>query len=363
MMVTSFAGFIGTLYGGHLSDAIGRKKVVLFGSVGTTIGWLLAIIANWPGHDWALLMFAGILLVEIFSSFYAPAYEAMLIDLTDESNRRFVYTINYWLINIAVMLGAGIAGLFYDRFFLELLLALLVVNILCFTIAWFFFEETRPEEMEFEHGSGLLSTVKNYGQVLTDKPFVLYTLGSILMACVLLQIDNYIPVHLELHFHTISLLGQAVTSSKMLSVMVLTNTILIVFFMTTVNRLTKKLALLPQLVSGSAVFAFGILLAMTFEHFAGIFLAVVVYTIGEMVNVPASQVLRAEMMNQDKIGSYTGFVSMANPLGAILAGLMVSVSHFAGQLGVQVLHVLVATLGIVCIVAAAKWHAALEKTA
>lgn len=125
MMITSLMGFVGTLYGGHLSDALGRKKVIMIGSVGTTLGWFLTILANLPNAAIPWLTFAGILLVEIASSFYGPAYEAMLIDLTDESNRRFVYTINYWFINIAVMFGAGLSGLFYDHHFLALISSLI----------------------------------------------------------------------------------------------------------------------------------------------------------------------------------------------------------------------------------------------
>lgn len=89
----------------------------MIGSVGTTLGWFLTILANLPNAAIPWLTFAGILLVEIASSFYGPAYEAMLIDLTDESNRRFVYTINYWFINIAVMFGAGLSGLFMTIIF------------------------------------------------------------------------------------------------------------------------------------------------------------------------------------------------------------------------------------------------------
>lgn len=353
MMVTSLSGFVGTLYGGHLSDAIGRKKVVIIGSVGSTMGWLLTIIANIPNHILPWITFVGILLVEISSAFYAPAYEAMLIDLTDLSNRRFVYTINYWFINIAVMFGAGISGLFYDQFFFELLIALFLVNIICFFIAYFKFSETRPDDIAFSHDSSILGTFKNYGEVLKDKAFVIFTLGSILFSCIWLQMDNYIPVHLKLYFHQTQIFGFVITGPKMLSIMVFTNTILIILFMSTVNKLTATWQLKPQLILGSFIQAFGMLLSFSFSHFTAIWVAVLIFTIGEMIAVPAHQVLRADMMDQGKIGSYTGFVSMAHPLGAILAGLLVSLSHFTGAVGVQMAFIVIAVSGIYLIVLSA----------
>ncbi|EFR44338.1 MDR family MFS transporter [Streptococcus pseudoporcinus] len=354
MIVTSFAGLLGSLYGGHLSDAIGRKKVVIYGSIGTTIGWLLAIVANVPNHVMPDLMFLGILLVELASSFYAPAYEAMLIDLTDLNNRKFVYTINYWFINIAVMLGAGLSGLFYDHYFLDLLIALFLVNILCFLIAYFYFDETMPEDHSFTHNRGLGGTFRNYKEVFKDKPFLIFTLGSILFSSIWLQMDNFVPVHLKLAFQETRVLGFQITGAKMLSIMVFTNTILIVALMTLSNKLTERWPLLQQLILGSGIFTVGMFLAFSFSHFTGIIIAVIIFTIGEMINVPANQVLRAEMMDQSKIGSYTGFISMTQPLGAVLAGLIVSLSHFTGLIGVQVSFLLIAIVGLYLIILAAK---------
>lgn len=357
MMVTSLAGFFGSLYGGHLSDAIGRKKVVIYGSIGSTLGWLLTIIANLPGHVLPTVMFLGILLVELASSFYAPAYEAMLIDLTDLSNRKFVYTINYWFINIAVMFGAGISGLFYDHYFLELLISLLIANIICFYIAYRYFDETRPDDDNFSHSLGLKGTFGNYKEVLVDRAFLLFTLGSILSSSIWLQMDNYVPVHLKLAFEQIELFGYTITSAKMLSIMVFINTVLIVTLMSFTNKLTEKWPLMRQFVIGTTLFTLGMFLAFSLSHFWGIVIAVVLFTIGEMINVPASQVLRADMMDQSKIGSYTGFISMAQPLGAILAGLIVSLSHFTGLLGVQIVFLIIAIMGMNLIILAAKQKA------
>ena len=347
MMITSIAGFVGTLYGGHLSDALGRKKVINYGSIGTSIGWFLTIIANVPNHVTPWLTFVGILIENISYNFLRPAYDAMLIDMTDDSNRRFVYTISYWFINVAVMLGAGISGLFYDKYFFELLIGLFVANSICFVITYLYFEETLPDDIEFEHGLGILDTFKNYGEVLTDKIFVLYALGTTLFASAWLQMDNYVPVHLKLTFKPIEILGAMITGSKMLSIMIFTNTIIIVLFMTLVNRWTKKWKLLNQITIGSILYAGGILLSFTFEKFGLLTLAVIIFTIGEMINVPASQVLRADMMDENKIGSYSGFIAMSQPLGSILASSLVSLSHFTGLIGVQVAFGLIAIGGLI----------------
>ncbi|MFC3927025.1 MDR family MFS transporter [Streptococcus caprae] len=354
IVVTQVAGFIASLYGGHLSDALGRKTVIKQGYLLSAVGWLVAIIANVPGHPLPWITFIGVFMVNIGSNYFSPAFDAMVIDMTDETNRRFVYTIGYWLINIAVMLGAGIAGLFYDQFFFELLIALLIVEMLCYAVVIAKFGETKPEHVEFDHGHGIFDSFRNYGEVLSDKAFLTYTLGIILYGAIWAQVDNYLAVHLKLHFVPAVIFGQTITGAKMLSSAVFINTVMIVLLMTTINRLTKSFKLAPQLILGGGLFVVGMMLAFVFNQFVPIALTVVIYTFGEMIYVPASQVLRADMMDEAKVGSYSGLVSMAGPVGNIIAGTMVSLSHFTGIIGVEITLILLAVCGIGMMIRAAQ---------
>lgn len=356
VIITQIVSFIGILYGGHLSDSLGRKKVTDIGNFGVFLGYILTTLANIPGHIQPFLTFVGIFMVEVASNFAHPAYEAMLIDLTTEKNRRFVYTINYWLINVAVMMGAGIAGAFYDHHFFELLLVMTTIAGFSYVIMFWKFQETRPEGFVFEHGKGLTATFRNYGEVVKDTVFMVYTMGTILFAAVWGQVDNYIPIHYKTIYQETTLLGMPISGPKLLSLAVLINTVMIVLLMTAVNRLTQQMKLLPQLITGAIVFAIGIFGALTFKTLLPILFAAVVYTIGEMIYIPANQVLRVKMMDDNKIGSYSGFLAISQPLGIIIAGAMVSLSEFTGAIGVQLTFVAVASLGLYLMVHSAKLH-------
>lgn len=356
IIITQICSFIAILYGGHLSDSIGRKKVADIGNFGVLIGYVLTIFANIPGHIRPTMTFAGIFIVEIMSNFCHPAYDAMIIDLTNEKNRRYVYTINYWLINVAVMIGSGIAGAFYDNHFFELLLIMTGIALFTFLVMFLKFKETRPVNFVFEHGKGILSTFKNYREVVKDRTFMIYTLGCIFYAAVWAQIDNYLPVHYKTIYTPVNFFGFDITGAKLLSLTVLINTIMIVCLMTTMNRITRRMRLIPQLVLGASIFAGGLFSAFTFKTLIPILISAAIYTIGEMINVPASQVLRAQMMDANKIGSYSGFISIAQPLGIVLAGGMVSISEFTGVLGVQISFLIIAITGVSLIVTSAKRH-------
>ena len=356
MMATKGVGLLTGLYGGHLADVVGRKKVIDLGNSVVVIGYILMVLANIPGQVLPLLTFVGILLAEAAGTFSWPAIDAMIIDLTDEGNRRFVYTIHYWLINVSVMLGAGIAGLFYDDFFFELLIVLSVISLANYYLAWRYFHETKPKQVVSQHRATLLDTFKSYRQVFEDKIFLLYTAGLMLNAMVWQQIDTFVPVHLKQSFQTVVIAGQTITAAKMLSTMVFVNTLLIVLLMTTMNRLTRPLRLIPQLWLGGGLFAGGVLMSMVLHSFWPLLWATCLYTIGEMVYIPASQVLRADVMDEEKRGVYSGFVAMVQPVAAMLASGLVSLGAEAGDLAVYALYVPAAFLALVLMSRAAHKH-------
>lgn len=354
LMLTQLIGFIASLYGGHLSDSLGRKRVTDWGNFGVVVGYMIMTLSNSPLGTFPVLTYLGLVLAEMMSNFAMPAYSAMIIDLTDNDNRHFVYTISYWLLNIAVMVGSGIAGIFYDHYFFALLLFMTLMAIVTFVVMWLWFEETKPSHSQFEHGSGVFDSVKNYVEVLGDKLFLKYTLGILLTNVVWMQVDHYIPIHFKEAMRETVFFGTSLTGAKMVSMIVFINTIMIVFLMTSVNRLTRRLGLLKQYLVGAVMFALGIFCTMTFNRFEWVIPMVVFYTLGEMIGMPASQVLRANMMNDDKIGSYSGFLAMVGPLGSILASAMVSLSYFTGALGVQLVFIAVAISSMILVYSSAK---------
>lgn len=53
----------------------------------------------------------------------------MIVDLTTSENRRVVYSIQYWIINFAIMIGSGLSGWFFRDYLVWLLLAITIEEI------------------------------------------------------------------------------------------------------------------------------------------------------------------------------------------------------------------------------------------
>ncbi|SCB85547.1 MFS transporter, DHA1 family, multidrug resistance protein B [Weissella bombi] len=359
LMVVSVAGFIAGLYGGHLSDVWGRKRTMLTGSALIIIGYGLAMLMNAPWYTNPYITFIGFLLASVGSSFADPAEQAMMIDASTVENRKFVYALIYWVLNIGVMIGAAIGGWFFRDYLFELLLGSVVVGL----VNAFIIKLGMAETLDMTHvqaNSSVWSAVKSYGQVLSDKRYVLFMFGSIFSVVIYSQPDFYLAAHLTKSFHDYTFMGIHFYGQRMLSFMLVINTILIILVMNYINHYTNRWALRRSFALGTFMQGFGFAISFLLHDFWPLIIVTFVFTLGEIINVPSSQTMRADMMNPLKIGAYSGAFAATRPVGNILAGSMVSLSQFTNDWGMAGALMVGTFIAIVTIAKASKMPAPFE---
>jgi DHA1 family multidrug resistance protein B-like MFS transporter len=133
----------------------------------------------------------------------------------------------------------------------------------------------------------------------------------------------------------------------MLTLIVIINTVLIVLFMGLLTKATNKWPLKVAIGIGTVVQGIGFIGAFIGHNFVIEIISAVVMTIGEMVLVPPSQALRADLMDGDRIGTYSGFYSIVAPVAAVLCGFMVSGADILTEYGESIILVVVVVLAIV----------------
>lgn len=352
LIVVSIASFIAGLYGGHLSDAHGRKPIMLAGSTLLIVGYLIAALVNSPLGTNPVLAFVGFLLARVGGSLSDPAEQAMMIDASTPQNRRFVYAMLYWVINISVMLGAAIGGWFFRDYLFELLLAMAVIAVININIIRFGMRETFQSQQKVS--GSVWQAVKVYGQVFADKRYVLFLAGSLLANIVTNQPNFYLAVHLGRDFKATHLFGIALYGQRMLSVVTIINTVMIIILMALFTRLTSKWALGVAFAVGVGLQTLGFAMSFEVNTFWPLALAAVILTFGEMISVPSSQTLRAALMDEQKIGAYSGGWAAVNPLASTLSGVTVSISPLLGNSGMSALMLILGAGGIALVAKSAR---------
>jgi DHA1 family multidrug resistance protein B-like MFS transporter len=66
----------------------------------------------------------------------------MIIDVSDETNRKYVYSLSYWIINVSITFGAALSGWLFRDYLFDLLLGLLVAQLINGSIKYFLISES-----------------------------------------------------------------------------------------------------------------------------------------------------------------------------------------------------------------------------
>ncbi|GGR73594.1 MFS transporter [Deinococcus seoulensis] len=344
LLAAGIVQFLAGLYGGALADALGRRRTLLTGEGLKLLAFTLMLLGNLHGpNPW--LTFAALLLVNISGGLINPAAEAMLVDVSTPDTRTFMYAINYWAVNLSILIGTLIGGWLYRDHF-TLLLALLVgMSILTAALCTALMTETRAASPTARTDLGLKPLLRSYAQVITDRPFLLFVLGGILILSIEFTRTNHVAVHLAQHFPRADWLGVTLDGIRAASVLTAINTLLIVALTAPVARwLTSRDPHRPM-HAGFALFALGFAGLAYSTHLPTLIAATVILSIGELLYVPTRQALLADLIPEERRGAYLATHGQVFTISKWIAALGLPVGAAIGGAGMAAALLLLGALG------------------
>lgn len=332
MLCNITVAFFAGIYGGYLTDILGRRLLLC---VGETIKLVVAIgifCANLPVYHFPDLTFLMLTIGNIASGLINPASEAMLVDVSTEKTRTYMYAINYWAGNLSLMLGTMIGSWLFQDYFIVLTAGLMFIN----SISWFFttqlITETQPQRKVSDRKLGLSALLQNYQLVLKDTAFVLFTIGGILLLSIEFQRNNFIAVNLAENFVPFRLGAISIDGTKMIGLLTTTNTLIIVLFTAPfslwLNRHNQQLLF----IVGVIIFASGFAIQASTTHFYWLLLSSVILSFGELLCTPIRQTQLATLMPAQQRGAYIAFNGATFQISKILASLMLVGAPFLSPL-------------------------------
>ncbi|MBC1337779.1 MDR family MFS transporter [Listeria innocua] len=369
LMINVLVQFLAGMYGGHLADIIGRKKLMVAGELLKVFAFLGMVLCNSPIFHSPWITFVMLLLIGVAQGLINPAGEAMLIDVSTPENRSFMYSVSYWANNLSMMIGIIVGGWFFVDYLFPLLVVLFVMS---FVTAWLtisLISETLKQKAVVEKGSyGLIGMLKNYGQVLHDYRFLLYTIGGIAIMSIEFQRSNYISVRLAEDFQALLVhfgpLGNITLNGvQIVSVLTAVNTLFIVLFTVPVARFVTKKAQQPIMYVGFTLFAIGFAVCAFANNLAVLLLATAVLSIGELLYVPTRQTILAAIVDDDRRGAYMAFNGIIFQIGKMIGSVSLVFAPFIGKYGMATFTILLGVLSIVFSATALKsgWKKVLAK--
>lgn len=306
------------MYGGQISDRLGRRVILLLGCGFSALGYSLLAQAAGMG-----LFIIGLMIIGVSFAWVDPPLRALMSDLlVDRRRRALALQMRYYLINVAAVFGplVGIAfgltsqkgtflitGLTYIPFF---------VYVLLFIPAGKLVKE--------QDGGGV--TVKLHqviGIIARDNIYIAGLLCSILCSVVFIHYEAILPQYLLL------LNGDA--AIKLITLILVTNACTVLVFQTFIMRFLATVSLPKRILLGGFIFALSqICFFSTRSTEIWLWLTVTsVFSVGEAILMPNLNILLDQLAPPEHRGAYLG-ASMLSTLGIaagpLIGGIMLAMT-------------------------------------
>jgi predicted MFS family arabinose efflux permease len=283
-VLSGLTGYVG----GHWSDRLGRRPLILFGW-GFQALVPLALIA--VGHH--VYFGLGLLaLMPVFGSLGGAADTAMVADLVAPERHEAAYASVRVAANLGVTIGPPIGGLLLvGGHWTHLWLGTLLLSAVGFAIAYRYIPRGGAYAPEGPPQRG------SFAVIIRDHPFLLFMLASVFATMTYVATETLLPISVTTTHHL---------SPALWGFLMILNPLFVTVFQL---RLTRRVAHIPASVKlGLAMPMMGVpFLLLNVNGSAPVIgLVIIIFVTGEMLWVPTSQVVVAALAPADIRGAYMG---------------------------------------------------------
>jgi predicted MFS family arabinose efflux permease len=287
-LVSALAAGVAGYAGGHISDHVGRRPVILAGWIGLTaipLGFLFV------GHH----VFVGLALLALFGLFTSmgqAANQAMVADLVAPEQHELSYSGVRVAQNLGVSFGPILGGvLLLGNSWPHLFIGMFVLAASATAMAIRFIPARGRYTPEAAPTRGSFAVVRR------DRAFLFFMGSAVLAAMTYVAFDVLLPI---------SLVSSHGIAPSTWGFLVVVNPILVTLVQLRLTRATAHISASVKLAVAMPLMGLPFLVLSVDDAVPIVALIVLVFVIGEMLWVPTSQAVVAAFAPADIRGAYMG---------------------------------------------------------
>jgi MFS family permease len=323
-------GTMASVYGGYLADRVSKINLVIVLDVAIILLYLSLTVVHDP-----VTVTAVLLLTNVASSSMGVAGSALLSELVPSENRTKVFSLRYSLQNIGAAVGpflgvAAVAAGSGGPFILSV--TVIGASLLPLIIFRHRFLSTgsgaaAPADTAEQSAEKQDEETPTFRQVLkvmgADRRLTYFTIGGILSIVVYGPLLTFMSQYLVL-------VEDRDTAYKLVAYISAANAVAVIGAQYALGSRLKQDNLLKWLTIGIGAFVVGLFAMSLSINAAIIVIAVVIFSLGEVIVVPAEFTFIDSIAPENLRGSYFGaqnLIHIGIALGPILCGFLLQ--HFA----------------------------------
>ena len=277
--------------GGALSDRIGRRPILATSLIAGGASMLMLGLATETPAIMAAAVVTG-----FFYEMYRPVVSATIADIVRPDDRPRAYGLIYWAVNLGASIAPLLGGLVAARSYRALFAADAGTTVLCGVIVWMALPETRPANPA--PGRAAWNGVR---VILDDRVFLAVCVLNFAFSIVFFQ--SFVGLPLDMRAHGISPAG--------FGGVIALNGVLIVLLQPLAVDLIQDHSQALTLAAASLLLGVGFGMNAWVGSGAGYAVSVTIWTLAEILYVPAATSVVAGLAPPDLRGGYQGAFALA----------------------------------------------------
>lgn len=315
MSIISLVQVPGSYLGGYLSDKYGRKIIICCSQF---LGALLYVFCGFLNNKLLIIL----LIVNSFLfSISLPAYDSLITDKTDDSNRRVAFSFVYMGMNVGMILSPIISGFLFENylsliFILDAFTSFLSILIIAILLKDNF--STQDNKYNNKPDSSLFKIISK------NKAIMYVCIIILLFQIAYSQITYSIPMQLNIIFNN--------NSSKVFGFLMTINSLIVIIFTPIIVLLTKKIPTLIIFSLTGVFYAISFIIIGYNKTMIASIIFIILFTMGEiMISTSMSPIIMSYTPISHR-GRCNALVSISTRigflLGPILMGTLLRLSNF-----------------------------------
>lgn len=343
LVLSQVIAVFANLVGGYCADQYGRKRMMFISALGQGLTFIVFALANSPWFDSPMLTFISFSVLGIFGSLYWPASHAMVADVVEEKDRNTVFAVFYTALNISVVAGPILGGIFFFEHRFELLLLAALVSFGVSALIGVFIRETAPDKMEkklvsessTKWTSFISDQLRDYRVIVQDKVFLLFILAGILVAQTFMQLDLLIAVYLsesvpEQPVLSLFNVNLSADGNRIFSWLISENGLLVALLTVYMTSKMSKFKERNVFIASCLIYALSMVMFGQTTHVWMLALAMFVFTLGELMVVGIQEGFVSRLAPEQMRGQYFAAGSLRFTLGRTIAPAAIPMTALIG---------------------------------